>query len=298
MNTQNQFEYIGIPLDKGSGITGTQKGPQTLRDLGILERMQSLGLNIHDFGDINIDTEPSDISYNVKNLQTIINTVDVISETYDQLPANKIPIWVGGDHSIVLGTANATHKRYEDLIILYFDAHGDFNTEYSSPTHNAHGMPLAGLMGLLSSPLQSRVKKAIDPSRIFWIGTRALDKGEIDIAQKLHLNIYTAEQIHQEGMESVMKKIVSQLIQIDSRHIHMSFDIDGMDNLLAPATGVPEPNGLTENEFNLFCYALQDIPQQFTSIDFVEYNPLLDTDDFQTGKRCVNGLSQLIASVH
>jgi arginase len=165
---------------------------------------------------------------------------------------------------------------------------------------NAHGMPVAALLGLCKSGINDIATTHLKKQNVFWVGARDLDPGEKELLAEIGINdnVYTTEQIHRMGMSVVMADIRQKMEKLNVPALHLSFDIDGMDNLLAPATGVPEPNGLTENEFNLFCDALQDIPQQFTSIDFVEYSPLLDTDDFQTGKRCVNGLSQLIASVH
>ena len=223
---------------------------------------------------------------NEKKLKTCIN--EAISE-------GKKVVTIGGDHSIAIGSIAGVLQTYLNLGVIWFDAHTDINTEASSPSGNAHGMPLAALMGLCKSAINVN-EYCLNHKNIFWIGARDMDEGEWEIIRTLGIDdhVYTSEMVHKLGMNNIMAEVREKLYKTGVRYLHLSFDIDGMDPDIVPATGTPVPNGVTDTECHEFIYEIEQNMPQLVSMDFVEYNPLMDNKAYATGGWCVNTLTKLI----
>ena len=211
--------------------------------------------------------------------------------------AGNIPVVTGGDHSLGLGSVSASAKQDPNIGVIWFDAHGDMNTEETSPTGHIHGMPVAALMGLCKSGLNDVPTIHVKPQNIFWIGVRSLDEGERKLIETLHLNVYSTDEIHQRGMHDVMAEVADRMQRLGIKNIHCSFDIDAMDPTLVAATGCQVPNGLKNQDFEDFATSLSSMAQRITALDFVEYNPLLDNEQHTSLLWCREALQRLCCAI-
>ena len=197
---------------------------------------------------------------------------DMVSK---HLHNGEFVLTLGGDHTIGLGSVAGTLQEDSNAGLIWFDAHGDMNTEETSPTGNVHGMPVAALLGLCSSALNSVATTRIKPGNIFWVGARDLDEGEQRLAHSLNLHIYSTNHIHEEGMENVMKDIKNKMRELNITNVHLSLDVDGLDPMIFPATGVTVSGGMDMQDFETFADSLATTPRVI-AMDIVEYNPLLE----------------------
>ena len=284
---------IGVPFESGCDRKGAGQAPEWLwRNAAFLPTR-----NTHVWVNLHISTNDMQ-RFGVKNYDAVLNTCmalrDVISKECKE--GRKLLI-LGGDHSIALGSIAGVLEDEPNLAVIWFDAHGDINTESTSPSANAHGMPLAALMGLCASGLNDVANVRLKPQNVFWVGARDLDEGEIDILKQLGIydHVYAAETIRQRGMSAVMEEIAARMKEQHIERLHLSFDIDGVDPSIVHATGTPVANGLLQSEVDAFIHSLPQLPT-LQSLDFVEYNPLMDDDEKRTGKWCVETLKCLVES--
>jgi len=278
-----KISIIKVPLWYGRGRRGVEEAPALLTAALQESELQSC---IDKTIDIYIPTLSEDASNNMnaKHLQSIVainrNLAQVVER---ELAAHQLVLTIGGDHSIGLGSVSGSLMHDENMGVIWYDAHGDMNTESTSPTGNVHGMPVAALMGLCKTELNAVPKKHIKPRNIFWIGARDLDKGEQALAEQLQLHIYSTNDIHHRGMEAVLQEIRETMEKQQIKHLHLSFDVDAFDPQLFPATDVKVPDGLWMEDFDTFVSLLPSMPE-LTAIDLVEYNPKMDNDQ----KECLN----------
>lgn len=283
MSEMKKISIIKVPLWYGRGRRGVEEAPALLTAALQESELQSC---IDKTIDIYIPTLSEDDSNNMnaKHLQSIVainrNLAQVVER---ELAAHQLVLTIGGDHSIGLGSVSGSLMHDENMGVIWYDAHGDMNTESTSPTGNVHGMPVAALMGLCKTELNAVPKKHIKPRNIFWIGARDLDKGEQALAEQLQLHIYSTNDIHHRGMEAVLQEIRETMEKQQIKHLHLSFDVDAFDPQLFPATGVKVPDGLWMEDFDTFVRLLPSMPE-LTAIDLVEYNPKMDNDQ----KECLN----------
>lgn len=286
------IKIIGAPFRSGCNREGAQLGPIILREM--------LDFGKDDWEFINIPSEIMPLSelqdHGVKNFDSIINTSitlrDIVSR---ELKSDNLVLTVGGDHSLGLGSVAGALTNDPDLGLIWFDAHGDINNETSSPSANAHGMPVAALMGLCNSALNDVATVHIKPQNVFWVGARNLDEGEEGILRKngIYSNVYSSAEVHRRGMSVVMDEIRDRMREQGIKTIHLSFDIDGMDPSIVIATGTMVKGGITQEELDIFISSLHELPTM-RSIDFVEYNPLLDDVEKATGRWCATTIRQLV----
>ena len=276
------IDFIGMPLCLGASTTGMERGPRMIRrtELEVVFTKHVL----QDKGDVvcceNIDMQiPT-----MKNVKPIMESdYRLADEVYSSLANNHFPLIFGGDHSLSWGSIAGVTRQYDDLTIIYIDAHGDFNTEQTSETHNVHGMHMAYLMGFgalnKNIDLQdSNFINTVNPQSVYFVGSRALDQGELDFSNEYKMNIVSSDDVRNQGWEKVSKEILNRISSKNPRHVHISLDIDVMDPSFVPGTGVPEKDGLNPEEVNgmLACF-LSNLP--VVSMDLVEYNPRLDKDE-------------------
>lgn len=234
--------------------------------------------------------------FGIKNYDNVVEMAQRLRENiFEHYCTGERIITLGGDHTIALGTIAGVLQNEPNVGVIWFDAHGDVNTEDTSPSANAHGMPVAALLGLCKSGLNDIAKVRLKPQNIFWVGARDLDDGEIETIKQLGImdNVYSTERVHEMGMASVMGEIKRKMETQGIRAMHLSFDIDGMDPSIVWATGTRVENGLMQNDLETFIEGLRELPEM-RSMDFVEYNPLLDDKEMTTGRWCVETLKQLL----
>jgi len=286
------IKYIGVPFRSGANREGAQYAPKWL--------MEHLSLPEDVCSFIQFQTEESPLTdsetYGIKNYDAVLRMINAVrTEVVTSLADRKRVVVFGGDHSIAMGSISGALKNYLNLGVIWFDAHTDINTEESSPSSNAHGMPLAALMGLCKSGINNKGGK-LKPENVFWVGARDIDAGEGEIIRSRGIedHVYTYDRVRQMGMSAVMNDIRTILKANSVEYLHLSFDVDGMDPTIVFATGTPVMSGLNERECDEFIKELGTDMPQILSMDFVEYNPLMDDDSYTTGMWCLSVCEKLI----
>ncbi|MCP3031713.1 arginase [Halobacillus sp. A1] len=275
-----QLSIIGVPMDLGQNRRGVDMGPSAIRYAGVLERLEDLKLRIEDLGDIDIsrpDRHNAQKVDNLRNLQEVAEGSIRLAEKVDEV-VNKgsFPLVLGGDHSIAMGTLAGIAKHYENLGVIWYDAHGDLNTGDSSPSGNIHGMPLAVSLGIGHEKLTNILgySPKIRPENIVIIGARSLDEGERVLIKEKGIKVYTMHEVDKMGMPAVMEETIEYL-KDHTDGVHLSLDLDGLDPNEAPGVGTPVMGGLSYRESHLAMEMLYQA-QLITSAEFVEVNPILD----------------------
>jgi arginase len=215
-------------------------------------------------------------------LEPIRNMANELVTRLEQLESDVLPVVLGGDHSLSLGTVAATAKRYGDVALLWIDAHPDFNTSATTLTGNIHGQVLAALAGLGDPGLTSigGITPKVRPDRIAVVGARDFDPEERLLLADQKVNIFTMSDIQRHGIVHVMADAVSSITQAGVP-LHVSFDIDVVDPQFAPGTGAPVIGGLTSREAFAIARLIVE-HSDFVALDFVEVDPLFDNHN-QTG---------------
>ena len=287
-----KLNVIGMPLFYGCDRPGVEKGPDELRKSNLIEILNKNHEAI-DLGNINIDYVNSSEKYisnpKLKYLDQIVSANKRLSETvYNSLVDNAFPLIIGGDHSLSIGSISGSSKYLgDDLAVIWIDAHGDINTEETTPSGNIHGMPLATSMGIgyekLTSLFSNGIK--IKPENVFILACRVLDKGEIELIDKLKLNVWDINKIKTDGVGQSLKELLTLISEKQIKNIHLSYDIDCLDPEYVPGTGTPVEDGLTFEESRILLEGILGTSLVKT-MDFVEYNPSLDKDE-RTRETCI-----------
>ncbi|UJB20894.1 MULTISPECIES: arginase [Lysobacter] len=275
---------IGAPTDIGAGYRGARLGPEALRIAGLSESLRALGLDVADRG--NLDGPPNPWTEPVDGYRHLDEVVawnqSVMDAVGAELRGGRMPILLGGDHCLGLGsiTAVARHCREhgKKLRVLWLDAHADFNTHDITPTGNMHGMPVACLIGLGPHELThlGGQAPAMQVDEMRQIGTRSVDAGEKQLIKRHGLPVYDMRKIGDIGIRQVMEQALDGVD--DNTHIHVSFDVDFLDPSIAPGVGTVVAGGPNYREAQL---AMEMIAEsgRVGSLDIVELNPILDRDN-------------------
>ena len=288
---------IGAPTDIGAGARGASMGPEALRVAGIAEALQARGLDVADrgnlFGPLNPWLPPS---AGYRHLTQVVEwNREVMRAVSAELAAKRLPILLGGDHCLAIGSISAVaqhcRSKGKKLRVLWLDAHADFNTSQITPSGNVHGMPVACLCGNGPSELTelSGSKPAIAADCIRQIGIRSVDAGEKRLVSDVGLDIYVMRYIDEIGMKRAMEEALEG-IDADT-HLHVSFDVDFLDPDIAPGVGTTVPGGPNYREAQLVMEMIADTGRM-GSLDIVELNPALDNRN-QTGQLAVDLVESL-----
>ncbi|MBR7553901.1 arginase, partial [Allobacillus saliphilus] len=231
---------------------------------------------------------------NLKNLDEIASANELAANKVSEIIEDgQFPLILGGDHSMAIGTIAGVQKHYNNLGVIWYDAHADFNTEETSPSGNIHGMSLAVNLGMghekLTSILQNNPK--IKPENVIIIGARSIDSGERELIKEKGIKVYTAHEVEQQGIESIIKETLNDL-STRTDGIHLSFDVDSLDPIYVPGTGTPVEGGLSIRESH-YALRLLNESEKIVSAEFVEVNPLLDVKN-QTAERTVELIGSLL----
>lgn len=294
-----EIAFIGVPIALGADRQGVEIAPDFFRRIGVVEMISNIA-GCYDLGNVqsSIIAEPMySASPEVKYLDTVVDiTVQLRDKVLSVIRQGYFPLVVGGDHSLGLGSGAGAALASNNIAVIWFDAHGDFNTEETSPSGNLHGMPCAALMGLCKSHMSDVAVKKIPSQNIFWVGARDLDYGELEFAKENNLHIYSTEIVRKRGIYPVMNEIISILEDQNIDQIHLSIDIDSMDPSIVCGTGTKVKDGILNGEFYTFIDMIFST-DKVISADFVEYNHLLDDDNETTAKWCVEALHYLALKI-
>uniref|UniRef100_A0A8C5R5U6 Arginase n=1 Tax=Leptobrachium leishanense TaxID=445787 RepID=A0A8C5R5U6_9ANUR len=273
---------IGAPLSKGQKKRGVEHGPAAIRNAGLFERLSKIGCSVYDVGDLKFSHVPNDALYNntVKHPRTVGLACQVVADAVSTaIGTGHTCITLGGDHSLALGSISGHAQQCPDLCVIWVDAHADINTPLTSKSGSLHGQPVSFLLRELQDkvppiPGFSWTKPCLSRADIVYIGLRDLDPAEQFILKKYNITYYSMRHIDCIGINKVMERTTDLLLGRRQRPIHLSFDIDAFDPMLAPATGTPVMGGLTYREG---LYITEEIHNtgMLSAMDLVEVNPLL-----------------------
>ncbi|BBK27604.1 MULTISPECIES: arginase [Staphylococcus] len=278
------IHIIGAPSTFGQRKLGVNFGPDALRYAGLVERLKNIGHSVEDKGNIAVpavDVEKfKGKQEGLRNLNEIIEVSENLSNAVSSSIKNQaFPLIIGGDHSIAIGSISGVSQHYENLGIIWYDAHGDLNIPEESPSGNIHGMPLRVLLGDGDKQLVniSGYAPKVKPENIVLIGMRDLDVGERDFIRENNIKTYTMADIDRNGIKQVMEESVSYL-KDKTDGIHLSLDVDALDPVETPGTGTKVLGGLTYRESH-FALEMLHNTNLITSMDVVEVNPLIDQNN-------------------
>lgn len=272
---------IGVPLEEGSGRGGCAMGPAAFRLAGIIKALEGLGFRVEDSGDLR--PEPAaDLGerQDAKNLPVVGAFTQMLEgRTYDKAMAGFIPVIMGGDHSLSMGSvsgmARYANKVGRPLYVLWLDAHADFNTPETSPSGNIHGMPVAFFTGQAEfAPILDRNRPLVDPRNVFQVGIRSVDEIERKLIARHGVNVFDMRAIDEHGIAAIMRQVIDTVSAANGL-LHVSLDVDFLDPDIAPGVGTTVPGGATFREAHLIMEMLHDTGL-VASVDLVELNPFLD----------------------
>lgn len=295
-NINNRVSIIGVPLDLGADRRGVDMGPSAIRYAKVREKLENLGYEVDDRGDI-MPNRPDSCYRDGSNLKYLdeierVNT-GLCHMVAEEIGKGRFPLVLGGDHSIAIGTISGVLQHKRKLGVIWFDAHGDINTAETSPSGNIHGMPVAVSFGLGHERLIGIGGREVilDPKKFVMIGVRDLDPGEKVLLKELGVTVYTMHEVDIMGMAKVMQAAI-EIVSDGTDGVHVSFDMDVMDPVYAPGVGTPVLGGLTYRESHL-AMELIAAANIVTSAEFVEVNTVLDHRS-QTAKAAVALMGSLL----
>jgi arginase len=274
-------ELIGAPTDIGAGARGASMGPEALRVAGLRTALEAHRLVVLDSGNLSGPGNPWQPPLNgYRHLPEVVAwNQAVFDAVYAALQRQHLPILLGGDHCLGVGSIAAVARHCREtsrkLRVLWLDAHADFNTSTLTPSGNVHGMPVACLCGLGPAELTGMGghTPALRPDQICQIGIRSVDEGEKRLVHAQGLEVFDMRFIDEEGMRRTMELALDGLD--DNTHLHVSFDVDFLDPDIAPGVGTTVPGGPTYREAQLCMEMIAD-SGRLGSLDIVELNPALD----------------------
>lgn len=268
-----KVKIIGVPLDLGSKPLGVGMGPAAIRYAGLPDALRFNGIEHVDHGDLRIDAGKGErnpveeIARIAEELATVVAAA--IGDGY-------LPFILGGDHSVSIGSIAGVSKTARRLGVLWLDCHPDANTPETSPSGNVHGMTVAISLGLGPPSLVGcgGFSPKVDPSNVCIVGAKDIDRGERELLQRLGVKMFTLSDIERYGIVSIVRE--AQSIVLDGTDaVHVSFDVDVLDPLIAPGTGILSRGGLSYREIRYVMETLSEM-ESLRAVDVIEVNPLLD----------------------
>ncbi len=296
----SSVSLIGVPTDIGAGARGAGMGPEALRVAGIREAIAQFGLNVIDTGNLAGPANPWQAATNgFRHLPEVIEWNRLLHDAMlAQLQAGHLPVMLGGDHCLAIGSISAVAKHCKaqgkKLRVLWFDAHADFNTATLTPSGNIHGMPVACLCGhgpheLVSIGGFSAQQPALYPKEIRQIGIRSVDAGEKKLVKDMGIEVFDMRYIDEMGMRHAMELALA--VMDANTHLHVSLDVDFLDPDIAPGVGTTVRGGPTYREAQLCMEMIADTGR-LASLDIVELNPAFDIRN-QTAELAVDLVESL-----
>jgi len=289
--TLRPVAVIGAGLDLGAGRRGVDMGPSAIRYAGLEARIRALGREVDDWGDIlsPVPEATDEGSATARYLGPIMHACERVAALVCEAAGNGlVPLVLGGDHSIAMGTLGGMAKARGAGAVLWIDAHGDLNRPGTSPSGNVHGMPLAAAFGVAGDGFETEAYPLPSVTRAALVGIRSLDPGERELVQELDVRVFTMSEIDRRGADEVLEEAL-EFVR-GAAFVHVSLDLDAVDPMFAPGVGTPIRGGLSYREAHL---ALELVSESglLDSLDVVEVNPILDREN-ETAKLAV----ELVAS--
>ncbi len=277
------IELIGVPLDLGADHRGVDMGPAAIRIAGLVKNLCELGTHLVDRGDLQVEI-PEVLKFDNPKLKylpeiTAINSqlATVVGEIHRR---QNFPLVLGGDHAVAIGTFSGTAAFYQrqnqDIGLIWIDAHGDMNSEKTTPSGNIHGMPFAVLLGEGAPELTGiggNFNK-IKAENAVLVGVRDLDASEREHIKESGITVFSMAEIDRRGMHEVILEAIGYA-SAGTAGFHLSFDIDALDPVAAPGVGTPVEGGLTLREAHIIMEAIARCGNM-VSLEMVEVNPILD----------------------
>ncbi len=275
---------IGAPLDLGAGRRGVDMGPSAVRVAGLGRRLAALGFHVTDLGNVPVaqpesvgDSGPADARYLPQIAAACERLGDLVAQA---LAEGRIPLVLGGDHSIAVGTVAGVSRFFRGadrkIGLLWIDAHADMNTPQSSPSGNVHGMPLACCVGVGPDALTRLFGfcPKVDPANVALVGIRDVDVLERGTVRGTGVRAFTMREIDERGMRAVMDEAIA-IATAGTAGFHLSLDMDFVDPQYAPGVGTPVRGGATYREAHLAMEVACDSGRML-SLEIVEVNPVID----------------------
>ncbi|WP_298106857.1 arginase [Bradyrhizobium sp.] len=279
-----EIAVLGAPIEIGASQMGTLMGPDALRTAGLLTLLESLGFAVEDHGNLSVagvaalKDSPPDNARHYREIQRWMGAIS--ARAYEMSRTGAIPIFLGGDHSLSMGSINgvARHCREtgRELFVMWLDAHADYNTPATTITGNMHGMSAAFLCGEegLDGLLGEEPRASIAPSRLELFGTRSIDRLEKELVKLRGVSVADMRKIDEFGVSVLIRRVIDK-VRAANGVLHLSFDVDFLDPEIAPGVGTTVPGGATYREAHLIMELLHD-SGIVHSLDIVELNPFLD----------------------
>jgi arginase len=284
LHSAKEIAILGVPIEIGASQMGTLMGPDALRTAGLLTLLESLDFAVADYGNLSVsdvaalkDTPPQTAKH-YREIQRWIGTIS--ARAYELSRTGAIPLFLGGDHSLTMGSVNGVARHCRDigreLFVMWLDAHADYNTPMTTITGNMHGMSAAFLCGEegLDGLLGNEPRASIDSSRLELFGTRSIDKLEKDLVKLRRISVADMRKIDEFGVSVLIRRVIEK-VKAANGVLHLSFDVDFLDPDVAPGVGTTVPGGATYREAHLIMELLHD-SGIVHSLDIVELNPFLD----------------------
>jgi arginase len=297
MSAPRRVSLIGAPTDIGAGTRGASMGPEALRVAGIVPVLARHGLDVVDRGNLAGPANPWLAPVNgYRHLAEVVTWNQTVHDAvHAELHAGRLPILLGGDHCLGVGSISAVARHCREtnkkLRVLWLDAHADFNTNVLTPSGNIHGMPVACLCGLGPQELIEigGAVPALNPKVLRQIGIRSVDDGEKRLVHEADLDVFDMRYIDEMGMRHTMELALATLDA--NTHLHVSFDVDFLDPEIAPGVGTTVRGGPTYREAQLCMEMIADTGR-LGSLDVMELNPALDVRN-RTAELAVDLLESL-----
>ena len=280
---RDRIDVIGVPMDLGAGRRGVDMGPSAVRIAGLTDKIRELGPRVRDLGDVEVPI-PEVLETGESKARYLFEISTVCADVYERvsrsLAESCMPIVIGGDHSLavgsVAGTAAAAGAAGVPLGLIWVDAHADMNSPETSPSGNVHGMPLAACLGKGPRELVEigGVEPSAAPERTVLLGVRNLDEVEKQVVRDSGVHVFTMLEIDQRGLYEVVQEAL-ELATADDAWLHLSFDLDSVDPRVAPGVGTPVQGGLSYREAHLVMETMSE-SEALKTVDLVEVNPVLD----------------------
>jgi arginase len=270
---------IGAGLDLGQGRRGVDMGPSAIRYAELDVRLRALGRDVVDRGDVFVPVPEvvDEGSSSARYLGPIMEVCEQIAALVaDATEQGQVPLVLGGDHSIAMGSLGGMAKAHGPGAALWIDAHGDLNRPSTSPSGNVHGMPLAAALGVGGPGFETAAYPTPSVTRAALVGIRSLDPGERELIKELDLRVFTMSEIDKLGVERVLAEALEFLGE--AAFLHISLDLDAVDPMFAPGVGTPVRGGLSYREAHLVLELVSD-SGLLGSLDVVEVNPILDREN-------------------
>ncbi|UJW86051.1 arginase [Devosia sp. SL43] len=278
------IDLFGIPSDAGASCRGSGMGPDAMRVAGLIETLVTLGYAATDHGDIAWDRRPAGGTpwrlSDERKAEVLAIARQSSERAWVSMQAGRLPAFVGGDHSLSMGTISGVARHCaaigKPLFVLWVDAHGDFNTPATSETGNIHGMPLALLCGEpdFGPEYEGAWRGKVDPRNVTIFGARSIDRPERQLLERRGVEVIDMRRIDEMGVVALMREVLAKVEAVGG-HLHVSLDVDAVDPSIAPGAGTPVAGGLTFREAHLVMEMIHDCGHM-GSLDIVELNPYLD----------------------